>query len=170
MKNKVAPYLRKMMSMIVLTAIVGGGVSSANARTSPQSREKWEVNAPTPSQKAAYPHEIEELVERMRDRHVAELKNGLDQHYIAVTTSGWLNLRTDQIEHLSPQERSILEKTIQDENKERKLLQQKMANHYGTPQLEESLRQQFAENWLQAAERANWLVFNPKFGTFRTLS
>lgn len=106
----------------------------------------------------------------MRDRHVAELKNGLDQHYIAVTTSGWLNLRTDQIEHLSPQERSILEKTIQDENKERKLLQQKMANHYGTPQLEESLRQQFAENWLQAAERANWLVFNPKFGTFRTLS
>lgn len=156
---KIAPYLRNLMGAFVLTAIVG--VGPASARTSGLDKiQETEI----------FSQHVSDILDRMRDRHTREIKSGLDGKYIAVTTSGWLNARLDQMHHLNIAEQQQVIKSIQDENKDRKMLQKLIAQVHGNPEVEKTLRYYFAEEWLKAAENAQWVVYNPQFKTFTTLS
>lgn len=161
---KIAPYLRNMMGAFVLTAVMGTGVASA--RTQPIGEKQYETDAPSDDV-------VNGILLRMRDRHVTDLKEGLDQQYIAVTTSGWLNARMDKMQHLPFDQRQHIAKAVQDENKDRKFLQKRVAttySHPGHPNLENALREHFAEGWLKAAEDSQWIVYNPHFKTFNVIT
>lgn len=156
---KIAPYLRNLMGAFVLTALVG--VSPASAQM---------VGLDKIHQAKSIAMDINKILERMRQRHMQDIKTGLDQQYIAVTTSGWLNTRADQMVHLEQHQRENIIKSVQAENKDRRILQQLVAQVHGNPDAEQFLRQYFAEEWLKAAQTAQWVVYNPQFKTFRTLS
>lgn len=156
---KIAPYLRNLMGAFVLTAIVGVGTASARSSGLDKIQET-----------EIFSQNVSDILDRMHDRHTREIKSGLDGKYIAVTTSGWLNARLDQMQHLNTNERQQVIKSIQDENKDRKLLQKLIAEVHGKPEVEKTLRYYFAEEWLKAAENAQWVVYNPQFKTFTTLS
>lgn len=156
---KIAPYLRNMMGAFVLTAMMGTGVASARAQT--VGEKHYELNASD---------EVNDILSRMHNRHISDLKTGLDQQYIALTTSGWLNVRVDKIQHFTFEQQQHLNKTIQDENKDRKSLQKIVAQAHGNPNVENALREHFAEEWLKAAENSQWIIYNPHFKTFRTIT
>lgn len=161
---KIAPYLRNMMGAFVLTAVMGTGVASA--RPQHMSEKHYETDAPSDDV-------VNNILLRMRDRHVADIKDGLDQQYIAVTTSGWLNARMDKMQHLPFNQRQQIVKAVQDENKDRKFLQKRVAttySHPGQPNLENALREHFAEGWLKAAQHSQWVVYNPHFKTFNVIT
>lgn len=156
---KIAPYLRNLMGAFVLTALVGVGPASARIVGLDKMQEAKSI-AP----------DIDGILERMRQRHTQDIKVGLDEQYIAVTTSGWLNARVDQMLHFDGEQRQNIVKIVQEENKDRKLLQKLVAQAYGNPEAEKFLRHYFAEEWLKAAQTSQWIVYNPQFKTFRTLS
>lgn len=145
-----------MIGTLVVYIVVGSGmtpVAMARLPTAPGSANS--VN-----------NSVEEVAQRMQQRHSAGLKDALNNQYIAVTTSGWLNPHPSNMAHLSPVERAQVKKMIEEENKDRRALYKTLACLYERPEWEKQIRSSFAEEWLKAAEQSKWLVFNPLFGSF----
>lgn len=157
---KLAPHLRNLMGVLAMSVVMGGGIAPSTSRAAtPAFRDKWDNSTP----------EINEVVERMRQRHQDLLKSALDNQVVAVTTSGWLNAHPEVLVELPSDDRIVLERAIQEDNKDRKILQKMVAQAHGRPESEDALRFHFAEEWLKAAEHSQWKVFNPKFNSFMVL-
>lgn len=139
-------HLKRVLHILVVICSMGVGLATAAT----PDRAAW-------NRQAAQSPRLLDIQQRMSLRHKEHLKGALDAGAVAITETGWMVARDGKDRRHQGLSEAVRQ-AIQDENKDRRLLYQELAEQQGHPEWEESIQHVFANEWIEVAAAQQWYV------------